>query len=274
MPWKQRPLEIYQRENVDYYLFVDESGEHIIENFDTSKPYFTVAGVLIKKDDYNTIKENINQLKNKYWQEGTFKEKNKYLKKVCFVNRQIRRKQNAFSHHYLDEQKYHAFLEDITTFMAEQEYKIIASSIDKQRLVTKYSNPTEPYQLAMEFIVERFARFLKTNNATGLIMLESRGTREDGNLLKRFLEFFDNGTRYFSSNYVQKTITGGFYFNGKWNKEKNNLDTFCGLEMADLVAHPIGHFVQTGQKSRPFTAFESKFLGFENYMGKGLKVFP
>lgn len=274
MPWKNRPLEIYQREDVDYYLFVDESGEHIIENFDTSKPYFTVSSVIIKKDDYNAIRENIDKLKNKYWTKGVFREKNKYLKKVCFVNRQIRRKQNAFSRHYLNDVKYNAFLEDLTIFMSKQNYKIIASSIDKKRLVTKYSKPVEPYHLAMEFIVERFARFLKTNNATGLIMMESRGKREDGSLHELFLEFFNDGTRYFSSSYIQKTITGGFYFNGKWNKEKDCMDTFFGLEMADLVAHPIGHFVQTGEKSKPFKAFESKFLGFDNYVGKGLKVFP
>ena len=204
MPWKHRPLEIYQGENVDYYLFVDESGEHIIENFDTSKPYFTVSGIIIKKDDYNIIKENMNILKNKYWKNGTFKEKNKYLKKVCFVNRQIRRKQNAFSHHYLTDETYSHFLEDLTVFMSNQRYKIIASSIDKQKLVTKYSNPTEPYHLAMEFIVERFARFLKTKNATGLIMMESRGKKEDGSLHRLFLEFFNDGTRFFSHNYIQK----------------------------------------------------------------------
>jgi hypothetical protein len=32
MPWKKKPLEIYQTERgVDYYLFVDESGTHVIK---------------------------------------------------------------------------------------------------------------------------------------------------------------------------------------------------------------------------------------------------
>ncbi|VVH64256.1 hypothetical protein BSPLISOX_2717, partial [uncultured Gammaproteobacteria bacterium] len=46
------------------------------------------------------------------------------------------------------------------------------------------------------------------------------------------------------------------------------------LEMADLIAHPIGHFVNTEVKSRPFSVFESKFIGYKQYMGKGLKIFP
>lgn len=56
-------------------------------------------------------------------------------------------------------------------------------------------------------------------------------------------------------------------------KKKGNMDfTFIGLELANLTAHPIGHFVQTGEKSRPFQAFESKFLGVKDYVRKGLKV--
>ena len=274
MPWKVKPLQVHQRDPVDYYLFVDESGEHIIENFDQSRPYFTVSAVMISNVKYAEQKDAINTLKAKYWTDGVFKEKNKHSKKVCFVSRQIRRRQGAFSKHYLNDEQYECFLEDLTVLMSTLDYTVIAASIDKVKLVSKYMNPTEPYHLAMEFIVERFSRFLHTKNATGLIMMESRGKREDGSLHQLFLEFYNNGTRYFGNKYIQKTITGGFYFNGKWNKECNNLETFYGLELADLTAHPIGHFVQNKEKTRPFETFETKFLGYEDYLGKGLKVFP
>lgn len=274
MPWKLKPLIAHYRDPVDYYLFVDESGEHIIENFDTSRPFFTVSAVMISKSMYDEQKVAINALKEKYWEGGLFKEKNRHTKKVCFVSRQIRRRQDAFSKHYLNDDQYENFLQDLTVLMSTLDYTIIAASIDKVKLVSKYTNPIEPYHLAMEFIVERFSRLLHTRNATGLIMMESRGKREDGSLHQLFLEFYNNGTRFFGSRYIQKTITGGFYFNGKWNKERNNLETFYGLELADLTAHPIGHFVQNKQKTRPFATFEKKFLGFEDYWGKGLKVFP
>ncbi len=274
MPWKLKPLNAHYRDPVDYYLFVDESGEHIIENFDTSRPFFTVSAVMISKSMYDEQKVAINALKEKYWEGGLFKEKNRHTKKVCFVSRQIRRRQGAFSKHYLNDEQYENFLQDLTVLMNTLDYTIIAASIDKVKLVSKYTNPIEPYHLAMEFIVERFSRLLHTQNATGLIMMESRGKREDGSLHQLFLEFYNKGTRFFGSRYIQKTITGGFYFNGKWNKERNNLETFYGLELADLTAHPIGHFVQSREKTRPFETFEKKFLGFKDYWGKGLKIFP
>ena len=274
MPWREKPLKAHYRDAVDYYLFVDESGEHIIENFDTTKPYFTVSAVMISKENYPHQKHLVDALKEKYWENGQFKEKGKYVKKVCFVSRQIRRRQGAFSKHYLSDAQYEDFLKELTELMAELDYIVIAASIDKEKLVSKYIHPEQPYNLAMEFILERFSRYLHTHNATGLIMMEARGKREDGALHQLFLEFYNNGTRFFGSRYIQKTITGGFYFNTKWKKESKDLDTFYGLELADLTAHPIGHFVQTEEKSRPFNTFEKKFLGYEKYWGKGLKVFP
>ncbi len=263
MPWKQKPLQAHHRDPVDYYLFVDESGEHIIDNFDTSRPFFTVSAVMINKTQYDEQKEAVDALKKKYWVQGLFKEKNRHTKKVCFVSRHIRRRQGAFSKHYLNDEQYEAFLLDLSTLMDVLEYIVIAASIDKVKLVSKYTNPIEPYHLAMEFIVERFSRFLHTRNSTGLIMMESRGKKEDGSLHQLFLEFYNRGTRFFGSRYIQKTITGGFYFNSKWNKELNNLETYYGLELADLIAHPIGHFVQSREKTRPFKVLEKKFLGFE-----------
>lgn len=274
MPWKQRPLQAHYRDPVDYYLFVDESGEHIIENFDRTRPFFTVSAVMISKDQYNMQKSAINALKEKYWNEGLFKVKNKHSKKVCFVSRDIRRRQGAFSKHYLNDKTYENFLSDLTDLMRSLDYTVIAASIDKVKLVSKYTNPKEPYDLAMEFIVERFSRYLHTHNSTGLIMMESRGKKEDGALHQLFLELYNNGTRFYSSRYIQKTIVGGFYFNSKWNRAKGSLETYYGLELADLTAHPIGHFVQNQEKTRPFQTFEEKFLGFEDYLGKGLKIFP
>lgn len=271
MPWKNRAIEITQRPDVDYYFFVDESGEHILKNFDTTRPVFTVAGVLISKEKYSTIKEDIELLKLKYWKNGTYRDKNS-MKKVCLISRAIRRRQKAFSRHYLNDKEYENFIGDLSVLMEKLEFNIISSCIDKTELVKQYKNPTEPYALAMEFIVERLSRFLDIENKTAFIMMEARGRKEDGFLHQVFLRFFNNGTGYLSSRVIQRTITNGFYFNTKW-KDDNN-DTYIGLELADLIAHPIGHFALKSEKTKPFKVIENKFLGYKNYIGKGLKIFP
>jgi hypothetical protein len=48
MPWKEKPSEIYQTgRDVDYYLFVDESGTHVMSHISNSNPFFTVSAVLL-----------------------------------------------------------------------------------------------------------------------------------------------------------------------------------------------------------------------------------
>jgi len=270
MPWKNSPLEIQHRGDEDYYLFIDESGEHILKNFDTTRPIFTVAGVLIEASSYNQIKEKINNLKLKYWENGVYQEKGK-TKKVCFINRAIRRRQKAFSKHYLNDEEYNNFILDLSDTMEELDFQIISSCIDKTKLVNQYINPAEPYSLAMMFIIERFAKFLHNKNKKGLVMLEARGKKEDGLLLSELLDIYNYGTRYMSYRTIQKRITG-FYFNKKWYD--NNQKTYLGLELADLIAHPIGHFALYNEKTKAFNRFETKFLGYKDYIGKGLKIFP
>ena len=271
MPWRNKAIEIIQRPNVDYYLFIDESGEHILKNFDPVRPVFTVAGVLISKDDYSAIKDAINSLKLKYWEDAKYRDKTTF-KQVCFINRAIRRRQKAFSKYYLDDAAYEVFIDDLSALIEGLNFQIIAACIDKQKLVSKYTNPFEPYNLAMEFIIERYSRFLHTNRKTGSVILEARGKREDGLLHQQLLSFYNNGTRYISNRVIQKSIKGGFYFNKKWQDGYEN--TYVGLELADLVAHPIGHFVLKNEKSKAFQVIEEKFLGYKNYEGKGLKIFP
>ncbi len=272
MPWKNCPVDIQKRPSgIDYYLFVDESGEHILENFDKTRPVFTVAGVLINNFEYNKIKYEADIIKERYWKDGEYTEKG-IRKKTCFINRAIRRRQRAFSKHYLNDLNYNSFIYDLSKFIENAQFNIIASCIDKEKLIKTYKYPFEPYTLSMEFIIERLCKFLHQRHATGLVMMESRGKKEDSFLHQKFLEIYNKGTGYISSKVIRKTLTGGFYFNKKWYDDYN--DSYIGLELADLVAHPIGHFSLTGEKSKAFNVIESKFLGYPTYKGVGLKIFP
>ena len=51
-------------------------------------------------------------------------------------------------------------------------------------MISKYSNPFNPYDLSMEFILERFVKFYLKSNDRAAIILESRGKNEDRELLK------------------------------------------------------------------------------------------
>jgi hypothetical protein len=48
-----------------------------------------------------------------------------------------------------------------------------------------------------------------------------------------------------------------------------------GLQIADLVAHPIGrNYINPNQKNRSYEILAKKFYKYPNHGGKGIKIFP
>jgi len=49
----------------------------------------------------------------------------------------------------------------------------------------------------------------------------------------------------------------------------------AGLQIADLMAHPIGrHVINPKQENRSYNIVEKKFHKYPFHVGKGLKIFP
>lgn len=277
MGWRNRPKYIENcPQNVDYIMFIDENGDsdlkHVINcknkslTPDTANVYFTISGVIINKDNLNSIKENINELKNKYWYEGIHKYGNNN-KKVCFHSREIRRREGPFK-----DIKYDAFINDLSKFMENIPCSIISSTINKFEHVKKYDNPTEPYDLCLIFILERLVKYYLSDDDSSIIILESRGKKEDKKILEYMKRLLDNGTEYVSKDLFKKIK--GIYFNSKWQHCSQNKKTYFGLEIADLYSYPIHKYCKGLGKDRAFKCLEKKIYKYPKYDGCGIKKFP
>ena len=119
----------------------------------------------------------------------------------------------------------------------------------------------------MQFCLERAFLFLKEQGEAGRlthVLVESRGRKEDADLELVFRRICDGanacGCRLpFEVVFVDK---------------RQNL---AGLQLADLVCHPIGrHLLKPGQKNRAYEVVEKKFRrsGAGKLEGYGLKTFP
>lgn len=71
------------------YFFIDESGDHGLTKIDTDFPVFLLCGVLIKEEDYETVRQAINNLKHSIW--GN--------KEVIFHSRDIRNCEKEFKNY-------------------------------------------------------------------------------------------------------------------------------------------------------------------------------
>jgi Protein of unknown function (DUF3800) len=138
---------------------------------------------------------------------------------------------------------------------------VIAAVIDKAKHVTRYKDPANPYEMALAFCLERLRLWLRDHgqaDRTTHIMFEKRGKAEDDKLELEFLRL-TRGEDMFAARFMDK---------------KHNS---TGLQLADLVAHPIGrHVIDPQQPNRAFQLIEPKFRrsAAGRVSGYGLKVFP
>ncbi|MDY7064058.1 hypothetical protein PsexTeo8_04610 [Pseudomonas extremaustralis] len=129
-----------------------------------------------------------------------------------------------------------------------------------------------PYHLALGFCLETLYEFLQEKNQQGAlthVIFERRGRKEDNELELEFRRMCDGANRLgirlpFEIVFATKQVNS------------------TGLQLADLVARPIGMSVlRPGQENRAFDVLTRKFYcsggrskvgeGFENW---GLKIFP
>lgn len=155
----------------DYIVFVDESGDHGLENVNPEYPIFALSFFIIQKDIYiDSLTVKVRRLKMETFGHDL----------VVLHEYDMRKKRGAFSK--LGESARETFLNSLTEIIKEMEFTLIAVVIDKRRLKAKYVQPGHPYHLAMEFGLERLQNFLRSKNQLGRrtqLICEARGAKED-----------------------------------------------------------------------------------------------
>lgn len=280
--WKVLPSGLnYWPDEVKYIMFIDENNnadlKYIRKKLAAGKDvpiedrYFTVTGSVIDESDFDFIKDEINKLKDKYWKDGLFfYEKDKAFKKVCFHSSDIRNRRGPFSEDVIN---YDEFILDLSDFMTKIPFIVFSATIDKVKHLKRYNTPLHPYDLCMDFLLERFGKFfLNHNEANGVLHIEARGEKEDRQLLKHLVRKLEYGTMW--STEIDLSRIKGIYFNTKWCLGQKNLKSYFGLEIADLASYPIHKYCRFGVKDPAFHIIEPKMYFYPRYKGTGLKIFP
>jgi len=288
--WRKRPSLIDEwEESIDCVLAIDENGTTDLEgvrnifssnlfgllqaSYDKSlylhERWFTITGVMFERSQFSTFKDKINTIKYAHWEEGMYKYK-QGDRRVVFHSREIRKREGPFNPKLIN---YPNLMGDISSMINELDFRVYSASIDKIQHIVKYTNPYHVYDLCLNFIIERFCRYLNSNNKKGILMLESRGKEEDAKVLKFLVDLLDEGNNFHNKSHFE--CIKGVYFNPKWCFAKNNAKaSFILLELADLVSYPIFKYVKTGSKDLAFEALERKLHHYPDFHGYGIKMFP
>ncbi len=97
------------------------------------------------------------------------------------------------------------FYTRINRIMGLEEHTLIASMIRKQHHKDRYGDAAaNPYDLAMEFALERLLPIEKAGQTEVYIMAEARGKKEDDQLSLSFYRFVNEGNSYVPADRVKR----------------------------------------------------------------------
>jgi hypothetical protein len=243
-----------------YVMFVDESGDHNLQNIDDNFPLFCLCGCVFEKEYYSaTARPLIDNLKIRFWNSTD----------VILLSRDIRRQQGAF--YFLKERhKREEFYEALNELMRRLDFSIIAIAILKREHLAQYGDRARhPYHLSLEFMMERFGLTMRRSGGSneGHVIAESRGRVEDKLLKEEFFRLKTEGSDYQGFEEITTLWT---------EKKRKNI---VGLQIADLAAYPIARKIldPTGAQLS-FDVLRAKIChkpGEPNcILGYGIKIFP
>ena len=160
----------------DTIVYVDESGDHGLDAVDPDYPIFVLAFCVFDKRTYTeSCAPALQRLKFKHWGHDM----------VILHEREIRKATGEFAF-LVDPVRREEFMADLNDLVECSDFKVIASAIEKRKLRERYGRPENPYELALEFCLERLWFLLKRRRQTVHIVFESRGRREDEELELEF----------------------------------------------------------------------------------------
>lgn len=158
------------------------------------------------------------------------------------------------------------FFGDLNQLVADTDFQLVASVIRKDEYRARYSVPENPYHVAMGFGLERVFLDLHAKGCRGgrtHIMCERRGAPEDAQLELEIRRVCDNNATGRILPFEPVLVP--------------KLCNSSGLQLADLVARPIGRkILDPAQMNRAYDILERKFRKDPKgrVEGWGLKVFP
>jgi hypothetical protein len=238
----------------DYIVFADESGDHGMESINPEFPVFSLVFCVFEKNHYaDVIEPAFRRFKFKWFGHDN----------VILHEREIRKQQPPFDFLKGSPTRRQEFFDDLNGVIDACQVTWFASIIDKLRHRAKYTNPWNPYEIAMHFGLERLCQHLRAKGEEGKtvhVLIESRGRNEDRDLELEFRRVVSNqsqwGWRRIDFSKIQ--------FEPLFVAKQANL---AGHQFSDMIARPLAlKALRPDQTNRASEAIWNRIGAF--------KVFP
>jgi hypothetical protein len=176
--------------------------------------------------------------------------------------REIRKQEPPFAF-LRDAETRQAFMTDVSAIVADVPFYAYCSVIDKVKHKARYADPWNPYEVAMQFCMEKLSNRLVADGQRGRlthVLFEGRGREEDRQLELEFRRVAANGKRWgwravdFSRTPLEPVFV----------PKAANL---AGHKLSDLIARPLAlRAIRPDQSNRAAEIVANRIWDF--------KVFP
>lgn len=214
-----------------FRLYIDESRDHTYSQTEEPRSrYLGLTGCIVDLDYYfNVMQPRMEALKREHFREHYEKDPDT---PIVFHRTDVMQRKRYFWP-LKDELRRQAFNQGMLEFFGGQRYMLISVVLDKHlHLSRKGAEALHPYHYCLTAMLERYCGFLNFYNRKGDVMAEVRGKKEDTLLKAEFTRIYDGGTRFHQPTFFQQALTS------QELKLKCKEENVCGLQLADLLAHP------------------------------------
>jgi hypothetical protein len=234
----------------DYRLYIDESGDHTFKEIDIpGRRYLCILGCWFRNEDYRVFHSQMEAFKQQHLPHSPDEP-------VILHREDILRRRKAFWR-LRDEELASRFDAGLLELLGQAEFRTCAIVIDKLALRENYLTPAHPYHLALGFLLQRYCGLLNRLGRHGDVMAESRGGNEDRELKNSYERVYQRGAwGYLKAKAAQQALTS------KELKLKQKSANIAGLQLADILAHPIREviLVENGLQAEGLSPFAERIV--------------
>ena len=167
----------------DHIVFVDESGDHSLTSINPDYPVFVLAFCILPCVDYvEQITPAVRKLKFDLFGHDL----------VILHEHDIRKKSGPFAQ--LGKAPRDMLMDGLTGVIAGAPMTLVAVVIDKVKHKARYTEPFNPYDLALQYGLERVFEMLRNEGQEERltrVVCEARGKKEDAALELEFRRVCD-----------------------------------------------------------------------------------
>ena len=213
-----------------FRLYIDESGDHTWKHLsDPARRYLCLLGCVFEGKDYREFHAELEDFKQRLIPHSPDEPVILHRADILNCRGPFWRLRDAETRTRFDE--------ELVGLCARTRFLVVAVVIDKAELLVRYPEPAHPYHLALGFMLQRYCGYLNHVSRVGDVMAEARGGGEDRLLSDSYERHYERGAWMTRAAAFQRALTS------KRLKLKPKSANIAGLQLADLLAHPVKQMV-------------------------------